>query len=134
MSAPISLMYPDQWLREGHDHHLAPVALVDDDGAVLASIVDCWLTLYDVGTPEGTVVNGLNRTSIKNTARYSFMGGYLTVKLTHDDLAIDPDATKRYTRRNALVEYSYGTGGAKTGTQEWYFIVRHVDRFPAVVP
>lgn len=133
MGAPMTLLLPSQWINEGQDHQFAAIPLYDEKGVLLPSVTNLWLTLFDEGAAADAVVNTLNHTSIKNTARYAFAAGQFRLTLNKDDLAVT-DTPHGYTIRHALIDYSYGAGGAKAGSQLITFVIRHQARYPYVAP
>ena len=129
MAAPLKLLHDRQWVNEAQDHTFPALPLYDDKGVLVPSVGDLWLSLYDAKASLNVYINGLEHTPIKSTARAKLVGGSLTLTLTKDDLAV-VNGLSTYTERRALVEYTYGTGGAKTGTAELWFVIRHIARFP----
>lgn len=104
-------------------------SLVDESGAALGSgqLATFKLTLYRL-TAGRPVINSRSAISILNTGPGTIdAGGAWTITLDPADNAIAASSKGSESHR-ALLEWTYGVGGTKSGKHEIEFLVQNLDK------
>lgn len=106
--------------------------LEDETGAVIPSsaLASLTLTLYAPEVAGQPVINGVSGTNVLNDGTRGVVhatNGTLTLTLLPADNAIQ-DALLELELHRALLQWTYGAGGAKAGRQELDYLVRNLNK------
>jgi hypothetical protein len=106
--------------------------LTDETGAPIpsAALTTLTLTLYAPEVTGQPIINGVTGENVLNDGVRGTVhatNGTVTLTLLPADGAIQ-DATREFELHRALLQWTYGSGGAKAGKQEIDYLLRNLSQ------